>query len=66
MTSGGPPMIRVSPERWAELNFDPQNLSTVRKWGREGFIFPPAISHGRSYYVEADARYLGRDHSRTK
>jgi hypothetical protein len=52
-------MTKVSLEKWGESNFDPPpKLSTLRKWAREGFIFPAPLKHGRSYYVELSAQYL--------
>ncbi|MBU0901918.1 excisionase [Pseudomonas sp. GWSMS-1] len=45
-------------EEWAAENFKtPPSTNTLRKWAREGSIQPAPVKHGRSYYVEIDARY---------
>ncbi|WP_298187763.1 excisionase [uncultured Pseudomonas sp.] len=45
-------------EEWAAENFrTPPSTNTLRKWAREGSIQPAPVKHGRSYYVEIDARY---------
>lgn len=45
-------------EEWAAENFKtPPSTNTLRKWAREGSIQPAPVKHGRSYYVELDAKY---------
>ncbi|KTT56439.1 MULTISPECIES: excisionase [Pseudomonas] len=52
-------MPKMTLEKWGETNFDPQPaLNTLRKWAREGRIFPAPVKHGRSYYVDPDAQYI--------
>jgi predicted site-specific integrase-resolvase len=34
------------------------SMGTLRRWAREGSITPPAEKHGRTYFVEPDARYV--------
>ncbi len=34
------------------------SMGTLRRWAREARITPPAEKHGRSYFVEPDARYV--------
>lgn len=51
--------MKLSLEKWAEANFDPTpTINTLRRWAREGRIFPAPVKHGRSYYVEPDAQYI--------
>lgn len=50
--------MKVTLEKWAELNLDPApSASTLRTWAREGRFNPPAVKHGRRYYVEETATY---------
>lgn len=50
--------MKVTLEKWAELNLDPPPpLATLRIWARTGRFEPPAVKHGVRYYVEQDARY---------
>lgn len=60
-------MKLVTLAKWSSLNFDPPpSLNTVRKWARDGRIEPPPpIKHGRSYYVDPDARYVPMERHRT-
>jgi len=46
-------------EKWWGLIYDdPYEAKTVRKWAREGKLFPAPIKHGRDYYIHGDARYI--------
>ena len=50
--------MKITLEKWAELNLDPQpSKATLQTWAREGRLDPPAVKHGRRYYVDEDARY---------
>lgn len=44
---------------WIESTYkaNPPALNTVRRWCREGKLFPPAVKHGRNYYLQENARY---------
>jgi hypothetical protein len=45
-------------EEWAELRFSkPPHKQTLWKWVREGFIHPPAVKHGRRWYLHPYAEY---------
>lgn len=45
---------------WAEKNYDPPpSLFTLRRWARDGEIFPLPEKAGKSYYVEENARRIG-------
>lgn len=51
-------MSLVTLEEWAGDHFrTPPSLNTLRKWARDGRIAPAPVKHGRSYYVESDAKY---------
>ena len=46
-------------QTWIDRTYgaNPPVLRTVRRWCRQGKIFPPPQKHGRNYYVEENARY---------
>ncbi|PUA41453.1 excisionase [Pseudomonas protegens] len=51
-------MAKVTLGEWAATEFKtPPCPNTLRRWAKEGLITPAPIKHGRSYYVESDARY---------
>lgn len=51
-------MSKVTLDEWAAAEFKtPPSPNTLRRWAREGRIAPKPIKHGRSYYVESNARY---------
>lgn len=47
-------------EAWARLKYGESApfIGTLRRWAREGKIYPPPKKHGRSYYVPTDAEYV--------
>nr|PZN75086.1 MAG: excisionase [Pseudomonadota bacterium] len=51
----------ITLEAWARARYAEGGPSrwTLRKWAREGKIYPHPEKHGRSYYVREDARYVG-------
>ncbi|EAA3585169.1 TPA: excisionase [Salmonella enterica subsp. enterica serovar Enteritidis] len=53
-------MSFVRLETWGELNYpdDPPPLTTLRRWARNGNIYPTPILHGRTYRVDPDAFYI--------
>ena len=50
---------RIPLESWIERHYPvkPPGIRTVRRWAREGKLYPPPIRHGRAYYIPADAEY---------
>ncbi|QGF96667.1 excisionase [Pseudomonas sp. CFSAN084952] len=55
-------MKMITLKAWASLNFDPvPSVNTVRRWARDGLLFPAPTKHGRSYYINPDARYVPVD-----
>lgn len=45
--------------QWAGEQYEtPPSLSTLRRWTREGKIFPAPELHGKEYKVEPDASYV--------
>lgn len=52
-------MALLTLEEWAKQTYEtPPTLNTLRRWAREGFIYPPPEKHGRSYFVSPSARYV--------
>jgi Excisionase-like protein len=50
-------MKRIPLDQWARAQYDPPPSAWVlRKWAREGEIWPSPERVGRSYYVREDAR----------
>ncbi|ENZ4282613.1 TPA: excisionase [Citrobacter amalonaticus] len=46
-------------QEWAaEVYTTPPSLSTLRRWTREGRIFPAPELHGKEYKVQPDAIYV--------
>lgn len=46
-------------QEWAALVYShPPSLSTLRRWVREGRIYPCPERHGKKYKLEADAIYV--------
>jgi hypothetical protein len=46
--------------RYARVPHD----NTLRTWAKNCWIFPVPEKHGRSYMVDEDARFIGKDHSK--
>lgn len=57
---------RVTIESWIALNYgEPApSVLTVRRWIREGRIYPLPEKHGRTYYLTPTARYVVDEQSR--
>lgn len=54
---------------WARQTYSAEMLpciNTLRKWAREAMIQPAPQRHGRSYYVDPDARYTPAPRRRRK
>ncbi|HCL5922584.1 TPA: excisionase [Citrobacter amalonaticus] len=46
-------------QEWADLTYSkPPSLSTLRRWVRNGRIFPAPELHGKEYKVQPDAIYV--------
>ena len=44
---------------WASRTYEtPPSLSTLRRWAREGRIYPAPEIHGKEYKVNPDATYV--------
>lgn len=49
----------VSLTTWAGMYYDnPPTPGTLRRWARDGNIYPPPELQGREYQVEPDAFYI--------
>lgn len=54
-------MIQLVPlDTWAARRYPERtpHITTVRKWVRDGKIYPAPVKHGRGYYVQPDAQYV--------
>lgn len=53
--------MKMTLEKWAARHYgeDAPNVQTLRRWCRDGKIFPIPEKHGRSYFVQDTARYVG-------
>ncbi|HDL7797993.1 TPA: excisionase [Yersinia enterocolitica] len=52
-------MKSISLTEWADLHYSaPPPLTTLRRWARNGNIYPPPEIHGRQYQVSPDAIYI--------
>lgn len=48
-------------EEWRHQRFSfPPCVATVRQWIKHGYIDPPPVKHGRSYYIQPGAIYQGK------
>lgn len=45
---------------WAQQNYpdNPPPLTTLRRWARNGNIYPPPERHGKAYRVDPEAFYI--------
>lgn len=51
---------KITLQAWAEANYgEVPHANTLRRWARDGWIFPLPQKHGRGYVVEPHARYVG-------
>jgi predicted site-specific integrase-resolvase len=51
--------VKVPLQDWAEMHYKPAPSAWVlRKWVREGEIYPPPEKVGVSYYVETHAKRI--------
>jgi len=49
--------VKIKLEDWAAQHYSPApSMFVLRKWCREGEIFPAPEKVGRTYYVDASAR----------
>lgn len=51
----------VTLQQWADRNYAgaPPHIKTLRRWCREGKIYPAPQKQGRTYYLVESARYVG-------
>lgn len=42
-------------EQWNKTLPKPRNMETIRRWARNGQIYPPPIFDGHQYFVRKDA-----------
>jgi hypothetical protein len=59
----------ITLEAWIALNYAPEcapTIATARRWANAGFIYPKPQKQGRSYYVQAAARYTERSNEPPK
>jgi len=54
-------IVFVTLEKWARDRYGESapTVGTLRRWCRDGKIFPLPQKHGRSYFLEPNARYVG-------
>lgn len=47
-------------DKWATEIYgeDAPTIHTLRRWARDGHIYPAPEKHGRSYFVSPSARYV--------
>lgn len=53
-------MTEITLQRWATLRYgdDAPHDNTLRRWARDGFIYPMPRKQGRAYFVDESAIYL--------
>ncbi|MBB7458826.1 excisionase [Escherichia coli] len=53
-------MNLVTLKTWGRLRYPdaPPSISTLRRWARNGNIYPAPERHGRSYRVDPEAFYI--------
>ncbi|EAP0828142.1 excisionase [Salmonella enterica] len=53
-------MSLVTLKTWGKLTYpdDPPPLTTLRRWARNGNIYPPPELQGNKYRVDPDAFYI--------
>jgi hypothetical protein len=50
--------MKLTIEEWIALNYSGgPTVSTVRRWCRDGLLYPAPIKEGRSYYLLPNSRY---------
>lgn len=56
---------KITLRQWATARYETvPHDNTLRSWAKNGWIFPVPEKQGRSYMVDADARFIGRDYSK--
>lgn len=55
----------VSLEQWAAETYGEAapGIDTLRRWCREGRIYPQPEKHGKAYYLDPEARYIDASNS---
>jgi predicted site-specific integrase-resolvase len=60
MGGGGAVADLLTLTAWAQVRYGAAapSLATLRRWARDGLIYPAPTKHGRAYFVRPDAQYL--------
>jgi hypothetical protein len=58
--TAGAPSALMGLDRWATAVYgqDAPCIHTLRRWARDGRIYPLPVKQGRSYFVQPEARYV--------
>lgn len=53
--------MRITLRRWAyqQYGVEAPHIKTLRRWAREGKLFPAPRKDGRTYYIDQNAQYVG-------
>lgn len=53
--------MKTTLDKWAKAQYgeNAPHIKTLRRWVSEAKIYPLPEKHGRSYFVEETARYVG-------
>lgn len=53
--------VKTTLQKWAQLQYgeDAPHIKTLRRWVKEGKIYPAPRKDGRTYFIEQTARYVG-------
>lgn len=52
--------MKITLQEWAKRRYDPPPpVFTLRRWAREGEIFPQPELVGKAYYVDENAERVG-------
>ena len=56
--------MKTTLEKWAAAQYGDSapSIKTLRAWVRDARIYPLPQKHGRQYYIEESARYVGDFH----
>lgn len=54
--------MKITLKAWAEARYKPPpHKKTLQRWARDGWIYPMPELVGKTYYVEENAVFIGRD-----
>lgn len=58
-------MMKITLKEWAEPKYSKiPTDATLRRWARDGWIYPMPEKRGRQYFVERDAIFIGADYNK--